>query len=129
MPTSSSLETLMTGCIVKHLTLPDLNFSKQYLRCTSVHIPQYSEPVLSQLTQCVQQLGSNVLMHSYSLTREVLESTGVSFSTLHLPQLLGQSFPTSSNVLQDDFIVNPLAWSRCTIMNWMHYATSKRCTK
>ncbi len=96
MPTSSSLETLMRMCT--QVALPSILHCWIWTSMSSVSdvpvciSPQHSKTVSSWLMQFMQQLGLNVLVHSYSLIREALETMGVSFLILHLP-IIGTKFP------------------------------------
>ncbi len=122
-------EYVYSGRISKHLSQPDLMFSKQCLQCTSIHFPPHSGMAQSPLMQSLPLPELNASKRTSFLTKEAWEITDASLSISHCHLLLELSFPTSSGALHESYAANLPIWYSLIMPSWTCSAINTRCTK
>ncbi len=122
-------ENVYTGWIAKCLEQVDLNFSKQCLGCTGMHIPPTFRDGIMSTTPCMLRPESNVSTHTFSLTKAGLETIDVLLLTSARRQLLEWGSRTLFNALQGSSIVNWCNLFRHTTASWIWYAVNIRYRK
>ncbi len=100
-------ENVYTGQIAKCIVQADLNFSKQCLGCTSLHIPPTFRDGSMSINAVYATAGIEcVNTRTFSLTKEGLETIDVLLSTSAHPQWSEQGFRILFNAPQGSCIVN-----------------------